>query len=75
MQKKNKKELLPAQLEKLLKTLKTRFEKNSNRHKNLNWDKIQARIETKPEKLWSLNEMEITGGEPDVTGYDKKTGE
>ena len=75
MQKKNKKELLPAQLDKLLKTLKTRFEKNSNRHKNLNWDKIQARIETKPVKLWSLNEMEITGGEPDVTGYDKKTDE
>ena len=71
----NKKELLPKQREELLKTLKKRFEKNSNRHKGLDWDKIQVRLEANREKLWSLNEMEITGGEPDVVGHDKKTGE
>lgn len=61
----------------LLSTLKSRFEKNKNRHKGIEWAKIQARLElpVAVEKLWSLNEMEITGGEPDVVGYDKKTGE
>ena len=59
----------------LFKTLKTRFEKNMNRHKGLDWENVQARLETKAEKLWSLNEMEKTGGEPDVIGHDKKTGE
>jgi Protein of unknown function (DUF4256) len=70
-----KKELLPQQKEDLLKTLKTRFEKNMNRHKGLEWAKIQARLQAKPERLWSLDEMEVTGGEPDVVGHDKKTGE
>ncbi len=59
----------------LLKVLKTRFEKNMKRHKGLDWSKVQARLEANPEKLWSLDEMELTGGEPDVVGYDKKTGE
>src|SRR5205085_3450092 len=59
----------------LLKTLKTRFEKNMDRHKDLKWAKVQARLEANTEKLWSLSEMERTGGEPDVVGYDKKTGE
>ncbi len=59
----------------LLKVLKARFEKNMSRHKDLDWRKIQARLEAHPEKLWSLNEMELTGGEPDVVGHDKKTGE
>lgn len=59
----------------LLTVLKTRFEKNMNRHKGMNWAKVQAKVEAKPEKLWSLNEMEKTGGEPDVVGQDKKTGE
>jgi Protein of unknown function (DUF4256) len=59
----------------LLKALKTRFEKNMNRHKGLQWTKVQARLEADDKKLRSLNEMEITGGEPDVVGYDKKTGE
>ena len=59
----------------LLKALKARFEKNMNRHKGLEWDKVQAKLEANVEKLWSLNEMERTGGEPDVVGYDKKTGE
>ena len=71
----NKKELSPEQREELLKALKVRFEKNINRHKDLEWAKVQARLEANPEKLWSLNEMERTGGEPDVVGYDKKTGE
>src|SRR5690554_3004989 len=70
-----KKELSPEQREELLKTLKTRFEKNMNRHSGLEWEKIQAKLEANPEKLWSLNEMERTGGEPDVVGYDEKTGE
>jgi hypothetical protein len=61
--------------EELLGTLKARFEKNMNRHKNLEWAKVQAKLETKPEKLWSLSEMERTGGEPDVVGHDKQTGE
>lgn len=63
------------QREELLKALKTRFEKNMNRHKGLEWAKVQTRLEAHTEKLWSLNEMERTGGEPDVVGYDKKTGE
>ena len=70
-----KKELSPKQREELLNTLKTRFEKNPNRHKGLAWDKVAARLEAKPEKLWSLHEMEKTGGEPDVVAHDKKTGE
>ncbi|HEV7779659.1 MAG TPA: DUF4256 domain-containing protein [Chitinophagaceae bacterium] len=70
-----KKELSPKGREELLKTLKTRFEKNKNRHKGLEWAAIQAKLESKPGKLWSLDEMEITGGEPDVVGHDKKTGE
>ncbi|MBN2443712.1 MAG: DUF4256 domain-containing protein [Spirochaetales bacterium] len=61
--------------EELLKILKTRFEKNRDRHKDLDWVKIQEKLEAHPEKLWSLNEMERTGGEPDVVGQDKKTGE
>lgn len=71
----NKKKLAPEQREELLGALKARFEKNLNRHKGLEWAKVQARLEADPEKLWSLNEMERTGGEPDVVGYDKKTGE
>ena len=69
------KKLSPAQHEQLLKTLKARFEKNMTRHKGLEWAKVQARLEANTTKLWSLNEMESTGGEPDVVGYDKKTGE
>jgi len=71
----NKKELSPEQLAELLGTLKARFEKNMNRHKGLEWTKIQARLDDNPEKLWSLHAMEMTGGEPDVVGQDKKTGE
>ena len=71
----NKKELSPEQREELLRALKARFEKNMNRHKGLEWAKVQAKLEASTEKLWSLNEMERTGGEPDVVGYDKKTGE
>ena len=70
-----KKALSLTQREELLRTLKTRFEKNMNRHKGLAWADVQAKLEAHPEKLWSLNEMERTGGEPDVVGYDKKTGE
>ena len=69
-----KKELSPKQREELLAALKARFEKNLNRHKGLDWAKVQAKLETNAEKLWSLNEMERTGGEPDVVSYDKKTG-
>ena len=61
--------------EKLISTLKARFGKNMQRHKGLEWEKIQAKLEAHPEKLWSLDEMELTEGEPDVVGYDKKTGE
>ncbi len=75
MTKKNKKELTPKQREELLKTLKDRFDKNMKRHKGLEWAKILIKLEAKPEKLWSLNEMERTGGEPDVVDHDKKTGE
>jgi hypothetical protein len=71
----NKKELSPEQHEELLSALKVRFEKNMNRHKGLEWAKVQAKLEANPEKLWSLNEMERTGGEPDVVGHDKTTGE
>jgi Protein of unknown function (DUF4256) len=71
----NKKELSPEKREELLRGLKARFEKNMNRHKDLEWAKIRAKLETSTEKLWSLNEMERTGGEPDVVGHDKKTGE
>ena len=59
----------------LLKRLKARFEENANRHPDLDWAKVQARLEANTEKLWSLNEMERTGGEPDVVGHDKETGE
>ena len=71
----NKKELLPEQRKELLGALKARFEKNMNRHKGLEWAKVQTKLEVNAEKLWSLNEMERTGGEPDVVGHDKKTGE
>ena len=71
----NKKKLSAEQSEELLKVLKARFEKNMKRHKGLEWVKVQAKLEANPEKLWSLDDMEITGGEPDVVGYDKKTGE
>jgi hypothetical protein len=70
-----KRNLSRAQREELLGVLKARFEKNMDRHKGLDWSKVQAKLETNAEKLWSLNEMEQTGGEPDVVGHDKKTGE
>ncbi|MBC8097155.1 MAG: DUF4256 domain-containing protein, partial [Akkermansiaceae bacterium] len=70
-----KKELSPEQREELLRALKARFEKNMNRHKGLEWVKVKAKLEASTERLWSLNEMERTGGEPDVVGHDKKTGE
>src|SRR5579864_6998085 len=73
--KSNKKDLLPKQREELLKTLKARFEKNMGRHQGLEWAQVQARLEAHADKLWSLSEMERTGGEPDVIGHDKKTGE
>src|SRR5213596_220532 len=71
----NKKELSPEQREELLRALKARFEKNMSRHKDLEWATVQAKLGANNEKLWSLNEMERTGGEPDVVGFDKKTGE
>jgi len=71
----NRKGLSSEQREELLSTLKARFEKNMNRHKGLEWAKVQAKLEATTEKLWSLNEMERTGGEPDVVGHDNKTGE
>jgi Protein of unknown function (DUF4256) len=70
-----KKQLSPKQREELLAALKARFEKNLGRHPGLVWAKVQARLEARPDKLWSLNEMERTGGEPDVVGQDKKSGE
>ena len=73
--KSNKKQLSPKQREELLRGLKARFEKNMNRHKGLEWAKVQAKLEVNTEKLWSLSEMERTGGEPDVVGHDKKAGE
>jgi hypothetical protein len=72
---KTKRELSQERREALLKLLNTRFEKNMNRHEDLEWAKVKARLEANTEKLWSLNEMERTGGEPDVVGHDKKTGE
>src|SRR5687767_1757202 len=69
-----KKDLSPKESDALLKVLKARFEKNMGRHEGLAWDKVQARLEERPEKLWSLAEMEESGGEPDVVGYEKKTG-
>ena len=71
----NKKKLSPEQCKELFSTLKARFEKNTNRHIGLEWAAIQAKLEADSNKAWSLNEMEITGGEPDVVGQDKKTGE
>jgi hypothetical protein len=73
--KSNKKELSSEQRHGLLTALKARFEKNMNRHKGLEWAKVQARLEAGAGKLWSLHEMESNGGEPDVVGHDKKTGE
>src|SRR5262244_533727 len=69
------KKLSAAQRQELFSTLKARFEKNMNRHKGLDWAKVQAKLAVNSEKLWSLNEMERTGGEPDVVGHDRKTGE
>jgi len=71
----NKKQLSPERRKELLLALKARFENNMSRHKDLEWAKIQARADANPERLWSLSEMERTGGEPDVVGHDKKTGE
>jgi hypothetical protein len=73
--KNSKKELSQKQSEALLGTLKARFERNMKRHQGLDWAKVQAKLEANADKLWSLNEMETTGGEPDVVGQDKKTGE
>ena len=70
-----KKDLPPAQRKELTRALKARFEENMNRHQDLEWAQVQAKLEANAEKLWSLNEMERTGGEPDVVGHDKKTGE
>ena len=69
------KDLKAKQREELLSALQARFEKNMNRHKGLEWAKVKAKLEANPEKLWSLHEMETTGGEPDVVGHDQKTGE
>jgi hypothetical protein len=71
----SKKTLSPSQREELLRALEVRFEKHKHRHQGLAWAKVQARLEANPGKLWSLHEMERTGGEPDVVGHDKKTGE
>ena len=71
----NKEDLAPEQREELLRALKARFEINMNRHIGLEWTKVQAKLDATAEQLWSLNEMERTGGEPDVVGHDKKTGE
>lgn len=73
--KSSKKQLAPEQREKLIGTLKSRFEKNKNRHKGLEWTKVEAKLTANPEKLWSLQEMENSGGEPDIVGYDKKADE
>jgi hypothetical protein len=72
---KTKRELSSEQRDQLLKELKARFEKNMDRHENLEWAKVKAKLEVDPDKLWSLSEMENTGGEPDVVGHDKKAGE
>lgn len=71
----NKKKLSPKEAEQLLSVLEARFEKNMSRHKGIAWGKVRAKLEAEPEKLWSLGQMERTGGEPDVVGQDKKTGE
>jgi hypothetical protein len=71
----NKKKMSPEQREELFRALQSRFEKNRNRHKGFEWANVQTRLEANAEKLWSLHEMERTGGEPDVVGHDKKTGE
>jgi len=71
----NKKKLSPEQSKELLNTLSSRFGKNMKRHKGIEWAKVQAKLEARPDKLWSLDDMESTGGEPDVVGYDKKTDE
>lgn len=71
----NKKELLPAQQTALLSSLKIRFEQHMNRHQGMVWANVEAKLKAQPQKLWSLNQMEETGGEPDVVAYDKKTGE
>lgn len=71
----NQKKLLPEQSKELLSVLKARFGKNMNRHKGLEWANVLAKLESNPKKLWSLSEMERTGGEPDLVGYDKTTGE
>ena len=71
----NKEELLPEQREELLSVVKARFEKNRQRHTSLEWEKVQSKLEANPEKLWSLYEMESTGGEPDIVGQDVNTGE
>jgi hypothetical protein len=73
--KNTKKKLSAEDRDELLKALQARFEKNMSRHKGLEWSKVQAKLEANAEKLWSLNEMEKTGGEPDVVAFDKKTGE
>ena len=70
-----KRTLSKDQVDDLLNVLKTRFEKNMNRHKEIGWDKVNEKLRANPGKLWSLDEMEMTGGEPDVVGFDKKTGE
>ncbi len=70
-----KKDISSEQREDLLKTLRKRFEKNTNRHETIEWAKVQLKLEANPQKLWSLSEMERTGGEPDVIGFDKETGE
>lgn len=75
MEKSNKRELPSKQREELLTTLKTRFEKHMTRHPDMGWTEVHARLETNREKLWALNEMETTGGEPDLVGQDKNTGE
>ena len=72
---KSQKKLSSQQTEDLLKTLKARFEKHMNRHKSINWGKVEERLRANPDKLWSISEMERTGGEPDVVAHDKKTGE
>lgn len=71
----NKTKLSAEQTKELVSVLKSRFEKNMSRHKGLDWKNVQSKLEADPEKLWSLFEMERTGGEPDVVGLDKKTGE
>jgi hypothetical protein len=71
----NKKKLAPEQRQELLGMLKARFEKHMNRHRGVEWTQVQAKLQANPDKLWSLSEMDSTGGEPDVIGYDKKSGE